>query len=164
MIKNPQLARRYARALYDASEGKADLGPIKIDPKTAEALQTPFLTYDALIKLIGFEPASEMIKNLLQLLCRRKRHFLLADIVEMYTVIQEEEQGIKRAQVTSAVSLDRATQDSLFKVITVISKAKSVKIHLTEDTDIIGGIVIRMGDNLIDGSVKSKLETFRHKF
>lgn len=163
MFKHPLLARKYASALHQATEGKADLSKLDLSSSKLSALKFPALSYAALIKIVG-EPSSPEVKNLLKLLARRKRHRLLPEIVKMYERISDEAQGIQHATVVSTVALERQSQDTIFEAVKKISSAKSVKLHLKEDTSLVGGIVIRIGDTLIDGSVKSKLEAFRQKF
>ena len=110
MTRSPLLARKYATALYDATSGKAALKSLaeKLPGLEAELARPQPSAEQALVLLGG--PTSLEITNLIKILVRRKRLRLLPEIVETYTLIAEEHQGIKRATVTVATPLDATTR------------------------------------------------------
>lgn len=163
-MKSPLLSGRYAKALYEATDGKADLSAIAAKLPDAAVLAAPSIPYDKLSKVLGAESQSKEIQNLLKLLCRRKRHSLLPEIIDMYELHLEEKQGIQRATVSSAVKLEAEAIKKLESLVMNLSGAKSVKLDTNENSAMLGGFVLRIGDNLIDGSVKTRLEEFRNRF
>ncbi len=167
-MKNPLLARRYAKALFDATTGKAGLdhlaGRFNV-PEMQAALDRPHLALKTLYQLLGGEPADHALRNLCSILVRRKRAGLLPEIAETYARIQEESQGIKRVEVTSAIALDgKAQQQLVSELMKVVTGTKQVLLEEKVDPAIVGGVQIRIGDKLIDGSVQSRLQELRSKF
>jgi F-type H+-transporting ATPase subunit delta len=164
VLRNPLLARKYATALFEATKGKADLSAL--EPRiaaTAAELRRPTISLEEVINLIG-EPASKEIRNLLAILVRRKRHVILGEIVEAYKMIQEESQGIHRASVTVAAEPSAGIRAHIEKAAASILNAKTVKLEINVNPYLIGGMMLRCGDQLIDGSVSTKLEAFRARF
>lgn len=117
-----------------------------------------------LVKALGGEPATKELRNLLKLLCRRKRHFLLPELLSAYQTKVERAAGLFRANVTAPVAIDSAAQAKLEALVARISGARSVKLDVEIDPAILSGFIVRAGDNLIDASGKSRLEEFRSKF
>ena len=66
------------------------------------------------------------------------------------------ERGIVRVEVVTAVDLDRAQQDDISKRLTEVT-GKEVRMEYRTDPTILGGMVIRIGDQVIDGTIRSKL-------
>lgn len=164
-MKSPLLAKKYARALFEASKGKADLKAVAEKlPAIAAIFARPSLSYAQLVKALGAEPDQSEVQNLLKVVCRRKRHKFLPEIVEAYTLEAEQAVGIHRAEVTTATKAEPAALERMKALVTRLTRAQSVKLDVKERPDMIGGVVIRIGDNLIDGSVKSRLEEFRSRF
>lgn len=166
-MKSPLLARRYAKALYDATEGKADLSvyaPRFAVPEMQTALDRPHLSLKDLCALLGGEPADQSVRNLLSILARRKRAGLLPEIAEMYVLLKEEAQGIRRVEVTTAVALDGKAQQALVSELTKIVQARQVVLQPRVDPELVGGLQVRIGDRLIDGSVSGRLQELRSKF
>jgi F-type H+-transporting ATPase subunit delta len=80
----------------------------------------------------------------------------LPRIVEIFQQMYNKEKGILEAEVTSAVPLDAAHQKRVSEELSKIT-GKSVQLHLREDPAILGGIIARIGDQLIDASVATRL-------
>lgn len=167
-MKNPLLARRYAKAFFDATQGKATLAHLAQRfgvPEMQAALDRPHLALKTLYQLLGGEPADPSLRNLCSILVRRKRAGLLPEISETYERIQEESRGIKRVEVTSAVTLDgKAQQQLVGELMRVVPGAKQVLLDQKVDPTLVGGVQIRIGDKLIDGSVESRLQELRSRF
>lgn len=165
MSRSPLLARKYARALFDATHGRADLAGLgELARKDPAILARPGITKKEIHAMIGGEPKSSEIRNFLAILLRRKRLRLLPEILETYELIAEEEAGIKRAAVTVASELGAAERAKLETALAATHRAKKMKLDVRTDPSIVGGITIRVGDRLVDGSVKSVLEEFRSRF
>ena len=77
-----------------------------------------------------------------------------------YDRMLDDDQGIVRSIVTTAVALDSAQQQDIAAQLSRVS-GKNVQMEHRVDPDIIGGMVIRIGDRIIDGSVRSKLRGLR---
>lgn len=163
-MKNPLLAGRYARALFAATDGKADISDlVKLGADPAK-LRQPSLRYPEMVKRLGREPATDPIRNLLKLLARRKRHELIPEIVEAYNLCVERAAGIGRAEVTAASALAQETLERIKKLVAGLMQVREVKLKVREEKELVGGMVIKIGDNLFDGSVRARLDGFRARF
>ena len=163
MLKNPSLTKRYAKGLFEATKGTIDLARLEAGLIGKEKeLSRPRMTVNELIKLCGFEPPRP-VRALLAILIRRKRQKLLPEIAEAYRIISEEMQGIKRAEVTTAVPLNSKTKKRIEEELTKKYDANKVIVNNRVDKSIIGGLRIKFGDTLIDGSVETFLNVFRSR-
>lgn len=165
-MKNPLLAERYARALFDATGGKADIADLsrRVGSLEPDQLRRPTLGYEMLVKALGADPNSSELKNLLKLLCRRKRHWLLPEILLAYETRVEKSNGIARARVLAPVEPDAETRKKLEGLVAGITSAKTVRLDVEVEPELLSGFVVRVGDNLIDASGRTRLEEFRSRF
>lgn len=103
------------------------------------------------------QPAAQ---TLLRMLIQRRRISLLPDIVSLFTERAMEARGIVLVDVTTADALDDAgvelVRERLKRIV-----GKDVELRLHHDASLIGGIVARIGDQVIDGSVASQLRRLR---
>jgi F-type H+-transporting ATPase subunit delta len=126
-----------------------------------ETLEDPKLT-DADQQRIVLEKlpqgvVTDLATNFLLLLVQRGRLSLLPRIVELYQQMYNKEKGIIVAEVTTAVPLDDAHKKRVSDQIARITGGKEVDLRLKEDPRILGGIITRIGDELIDASVANRL-------
>ncbi|RMH59961.1 MAG: ATP synthase F1 subunit delta [Candidatus Hydrogenedentota bacterium] len=156
------LARRYARALADATDCRSDLPKLEpILPRIERRLQLPLLNERELLDLLSGLHLDPITRNLLRLLCKKKRHALLPEILAAYHEIAEERAGIRRAEITTAVPISDEKKKLIENLVRSLSGAKRVSLATAEDPEIIGGLILKIGDTLLDGSVRSKLAAFR---
>ena len=96
------------------------------------------------------------------LLLRKKRLRFVNEIAVEFQKLVEQEQGLQRAQVVSAIPLERAEVSRLHAEL---ERTTGKKIVLTEsvDSSLVGGAYVRLGDRIIDRSVKTLLETISHQ-
>ncbi len=94
--------------------------------------------------------------NFIKLLVQRGRLSSLPRIVEIFGEMYNREKGIVIADVTTAVPLDDAHQKEVADKLAKIT-GKTVQLRLHTDPSILGGIITRIGDELIDASVASRL-------
>ncbi|MFA7209519.1 MAG: ATP synthase F1 subunit delta [Parcubacteria group bacterium] len=100
---------------------------------------------------------SLVVANFLKLLRKNGQMKSAGKIIDNFSAIWNKENGIVEADVTSREALDRASQDGIKKFIMEKYAAKEVIISNIVDEDIRGGIIIRIGDELIDASVRRRL-------
>ena len=167
MLRDPA-AKRYAQAAFELARGKAELDVWERDLSAlGEALTTPgamlFLVsrqmseeakQDFLRRVIG-QPAP-LVWNLLRLLSEKNRLGLLPQIIEAFQQLVDEERGIAHAQVVTAVPMSGEERAAVARRLSELT-GKQVQIETREDPEILGGLVARIGDRLIDGSTKTKL-------
>lgn len=165
-------ARRYTQALKEiAQETKTfeawqrDLGTLNAlasDPQVVAFLTSPgvqdaekFTAVDAVLG--DLQPEA---RTLFHMLIERRRLSLLPDIVELFDEAVNEARGVVLVDVTTADALDDAGEALVRERMKSIV-GKEVELRLHTDASIIGGIVARIGDQVIDGSVLSQLRRLR---
>lgn len=99
-------------------------------------------------------------RNLVRLLIERNRTEIIPQIREIFDDQVRAERGIVIAEVTTAERLNAAEQDLVREKLQALT-GKTVQLATHVDPEIIGGIIIRIGDQVIDGSVRNKLEKLR---
>jgi F-type H+-transporting ATPase subunit delta len=163
-------ARRYAQAVFDLAKAKGTLEQWRADlaalnslfgsEQIVSALEDPKLTDEARSKVIGdllaAQKMSPLAANFIRLLAERRRLALLPRIVEVFGEMYNKEKGIVIAEVTTAVPLDEAHQKRVADQLARIT-GKTVQVRTRTDPRILGGIITRIGDELIDASVASRL-------
>lgn len=96
------------------------------------------------------------------LLLRKKRLRDVDEIAKLFQALVEKAQGLQRAQLVSAVPM---TRDEVTRLHAELERTTGKKIVLTESVDasLVGGAYVRIGDRIIDRSVKTLLETISHQ-
>jgi len=165
-------AARYADALFSIARERntADawgaelqrLGAVLGDPDTLHLLGAPGLSVkqkqQALATIAG--PFSREVGSMLTILIERKRIDQIPALAEAFADLTREAKGIELADVTTAVALSDADQRGVSQWLTrYLGHAVEVRYHV--DPDLIGGLVARVGDQLIDASIRTRLDTLR---
>ena len=168
---NLQLARKYSKAMFELAqeEGKLipfgdELASVKKDlasaPQLKGYLANPQIQRqdkkELLRKLFEGE-LSGTVLNFLYLLVDKRRIELFDAIEDIYRSLSNEARGIVVADVTSAQELTSAQQEKIQKKLANVT-GKEVTLRTHRDESLIGGVVVRIGDKRIDGSVKGRLE------
>lgn len=104
-----------------------------------------------------------VIKKFVELIAQKDMLAKADKIAAQFVKIWNEKHGIVEAQVASANGLDKASVKLLENYITKLSGAKEVLISEKIDKNILGGVVIRYGDKVVDGSLKTSLEELKNK-
>jgi len=167
-------AKRYAQAVFQIAQqsGEYDkwlsdletLGSLKKDNIYYKALEDPALTYEGKARLLRelFSGISPMAVNLVSLLIERRILGILPGIRQEFQGLLDAYRGIERATVSTAIPLDdderRQLEDRLENVT-----GKKVAVTTTVNPALIGGIVVRFGGKLLDGSTRSKLEALKRE-
>jgi len=174
-MKNLAIARRYAKALLliGKEDGKAEkyreeleliAGLIGNEPELAQTLTNPL--YDtagrknvlkAVIKKLKL---SKVTSSFLLLLFDKGRIGFVRNINEFYHKLADELKGVARASLVSATEL---SSETIEKIRTALSKktGKKIVLEVEQDPGLIGGIVTRMGDLVLDGSIKTQMLNIR---
>ena len=170
------VARRYAHAMFElALEGdildslESDLkGVLEIVegyPELQRIIYHPQVTSKDKKELVGnifSEYISPVAKNSLFFLIDRRRESFLGDIVAAFILLANQHRNIVEVHVTSAVEMNEKEQKNLAKVLDKLA-GKKVQPEYAVDPSLIGGVVVRIGDRVIDGSVKTRLATLRDR-
>ena len=174
-MKISRISRKYARAFFEAvkAEGKTRETLTQLQsvsavlesdqPELRTLLSHPRISPDRKAELVekvfGKEVSADALR-LLQVLARRNRFDKLPGIVWALDAMVLASEGKARAIVTSALPLDdKQKQDLLHRLGTMTGKF--IDLSLKVDPSLIGGLVIQVGDRLVNGSVKFQLEKLR---
>lgn len=170
-MKQTILARRYAKAIFSIGQEQATYdqynevlqglaGLYASHPEVADAVTNPLYPLDVKEKVMQGMVASMgvdvVIGNFLNLLVRKKRAALLPEIAEAYQSMVDGAKNISHGNVISAVELSDALQANVQKVLEKLT-GKKVKLTTSVDPSIIGGIIAKVGDLVLDGSIKTQL-------
>ena len=170
-MKQTILARRYAKALFalgkenDAYEAfnetlQGVAGLYTSSPEVADALTNPLYPVDVREKvmsgLISSLGVDKISANFLNLLVEKKRAEILPEIAEEFKIMVDEEKNISHGSVTSAVELSDELQAKVQATLEKIT-GKKVELSTHVDPSLIGGIVAKVGDLVLDGSIKTQL-------
>jgi F-type H+-transporting ATPase subunit delta len=169
-----ELVRGYAEALFSVAEAEGELEAVEAQlyafakmverqTRVREALHDPALPAEnkkGLIRDTLGERANPIAVNLLSFLVDQGRARDVERIVERLAEIAAERRARAVAEVRSAVPLDR---DRRRRLAEALSKAtgRQVEVKVVVDPTVIGGVVARVGDEIFDGSVKSRLDEAR---
>jgi F-type H+-transporting ATPase subunit delta len=168
-----ELAQVYGRSLFGVArdQGKLDelreqLGLVADALAENRELQmfffSPYFSTEekqqALARVI--DGGDEILMNFLALLIENHRMPVIFRIRDQYERLWDEENRTLPVEVTSAIELDPATTESLGKVIGERTGRKVV-LEARVDPDILGGVVVRVGNSILDASIRNRLEQLR---
>ncbi len=170
-MKQTILARRYSKALFavgkeqDAFEQYSEVlqglkGLFDSKPEVVDALTNPLYPMETKEKVMAALAESagvdKIMSNFLNLLVQKKRAEILPEIAEEFQIMVNEEKNIVHGSVVSAVELN---SDLQAKVQATLEKLTGKKVELSTSVDpsIIGGIIAKVGDLVLDGSIKAQL-------
>ena len=103
-----------------------------------------------------------LLRNLMSLLTYRNDLRIASAVLEQYRVSADEALGQETAEVTTAVELRDNEKEKLSQALSSLI-GKSVNLNLKVDPEILGGFRARVGDRLIDGTLKSRFERLRQE-
>jgi len=170
-VSQTTVAERYARAILELADESKQLSQVTNEIRSiadayGESEELRALTAnpaveggarDALLRDLGARLAlSPIAMNAVRLMARRGRLSVLPEVAEMLGRLADQKAGVLRAVVISARPL---TEEYYERLSAELSKRTNRKILLErrEDPTLIGGVVTRIGDHTIDGSLKGRL-------
>ncbi|MDY6831078.1 MAG: ATP synthase F1 subunit delta [Thermodesulfobacteriota bacterium] len=174
-MKNYVIQRRYAKALMligkednNAEQYKEELNGfvsvLDMEKAFEGAITNPLYPVEARRKVLDMVieklGVSVMMRSFLTLLFEKRRIQHVRGINEVYQNLVDELKGIVRADVVSACEL---SDDVVEKIRASLSKmtGKQVVVDIAQDPTLIGGIVTKVGDMVLDGSIKTQLSNMK---
>jgi len=163
-------ARPYARAVFDLasesgtvsdwSEALALMAVVATDAGVQDMLDNPQVGRtqkgDLMLQIVGDKLNSKQ-QNLLKLLAENGRLRELPEVAQQFETFRAEAEGKVEAEVVTAFELS-AEQEKTIADMLKSKLGRDVSITISTDESLIGGVVIKAGDTIIDGSMKSQLE------
>lgn len=101
--------------------------------------------------------ASPYLRNFLLLLVDKRRIFFLPEILQQYLALLRQLNQTVLAEVTSAVALTEDQQQAVTEKVLALTKARQVELATKVDSDLIGGVIIKVGSQVIDSSIRGQL-------
>jgi F-type H+-transporting ATPase subunit delta len=174
---NGAVSSRYAAALTDVAlkhnggeRIKADVGSF-VEAFSASAdlrnfLETPAVGYEAkqnvIRKLAERMELSPEVRNFIQLLVLNRRTHLLSEIQQAFLSDLNARMGIAEADVKSAREMSAPEKERLIRALEERT-GKKIQARFGEDASLLGGVVVRVGSTIYDGSVREQLTRLRQK-
>lgn len=171
------MARRYATALADVATERSEARQVQeelsawemmmnANPMLLEVFSNPTIPYEqkrkVLTSLIERTRLRQTTANFLQVLLRNQRLTNLPEVNRRFAQVLDERSGVVSAEVTTARVVPEEQQEALRARLSAIT-GKQVRLSFTTDTELIGGIVTRIGSTIYDGSVRTQLQQVKQR-
>lgn len=168
------ISRVYATALFELAEDGGALEErveevrflldvLDREEKLRNVLESPKIDAgkkEKLLRQILGEEISRDLRRLMILLVRKNRQFFAKDILEAFVELYRESKGRIRAKVTTAVPLEEETAARLAEGL-ASRTGKEITLDRKVDADLMGGVVVRFGDYIVDGSLKTRIRKMK---
>lgn len=168
------IVRRYAEALFRTAEQQGLVEKVEADllqiqeilrdnPRLQRALKAPTLSIqqkNGLLDATLGERISPLTRRFLHLLVEKRRESALQEAPGEFHRLADRARGRSQVQVWSATPLSD-DQSSRLRSALEQRTGKSIVLHLNVDPELLGGVVVQVGDTIIDGSIRNKLTQLR---
>lgn len=144
------------RALGEAIEESRDLSKLISSPLYSRSQQAAAMK--AICEKAG---TGELTRNLVLLMAEKRRLFALPEVIRLYGELMADHRGEITAEVTAAQKLSDAQQKALSEKLKA-SVGSDVKLNITVDEGLIGGLVVKVGSRMIDTSIRSRLAALKN--
>jgi F-type H+-transporting ATPase subunit delta len=166
-----EIAQPYAQALMSVAgsnnlteefgeDARSLLSLLSSSEQLRNFFANPFIVAEnkkAVIKQVFGEGANTYFRNFLMLLVDRRRISLLDGICQQYLALLRQRNQTVLAEVISAVPLTDEQKESVKQKVVSMTKAQSVELDSKIDRDLIGGVIIKVGSQVIDASLQGQL-------
>ena len=170
MAESVTIARPYAEALFRVakesgnlvkwSESVTKLGQLAANPEARAAISDPNVAEAQLVDLFRSACGTAVdaeLSNFIQLLSKNDRLALLPEIGALYESYKQAEEGFKDATIYSAFPIDASQVNALVPQLEAVFKSR-LEASVAVDPELIGGIKVIVGDQMLDASVRGKLD------
>lgn len=177
-MSEQRAASRYAKSILDLAQERGNLPQVKEDmdlfAKTLEQnrdlrllLRNPIVKHDkklAILRAIFGGKVSEVTEKFFTIITQHNRESALEWVATEFQSQYERLRGIQVAQVTTAQPLTPALREEVTELVRHQSGLQSITLTEKVDESLIGGFVLRIGDQQIDDSVRNRLRKLRGEF
>lgn len=176
-MKNTRVARRYAQALMMTADSPKAIDEIAANLETIKnfygefrglrlLIQSPVVSAQkklAVMHELFGNRISKGTMSFLELLTEKKREGALPEIIEQFSALRDVKYGIVNVDVASAVEISAQQEKGLAEKLEQYTN-KKVRVRFSLDKALQGGLVIKIGDTVLDASIKRQLELMREQF
>ncbi|GHH98804.1 F0F1 ATP synthase subunit delta [Neobacillus kokaensis] len=175
-MSSSMVAKRYALALLQIAKEKQLLGVMLEDlrvikevagytPELKAVLHSSKLTKETKKAVLSqaFASVNVYVLNTLLLLVDRQREDYLAAVADEFLALANEEMGVAEADVYSTRALSDAEREAVSAVFAAKVGKKALNIKNFVDSDLLGGLRLRIGNRIYDGSLRGKLDRLERK-
>ncbi len=170
------IAKRYATAVFELAKESRSLKTLEADVEALDGALTqsadlrslitsPVYSRDqvttAITAVAKKMNLSQIVTGTLGLMASKRRLFALPQVLTALRVLIAEEKGEVTAEITSAKALTKAQEAELAKTLKA-RVGKEIKLKLTVDESLIGGLVIKVGSQMIDTSIRAQLAALKN--
>jgi F-type H+-transporting ATPase subunit delta len=174
-LSEEQVARVYAQALFDAARDAGVVEPVRRElgeffaalaasDSLRNVLGDPQVETSAKTRVLAevTRGGQQLLANTLQLMLERGRFAAVPELNSAYDALAIVEEGVVEVEVTSAAELSPETEK---KIAARIKEATGRRVEMARriDPSILGGLVLRIGDVIVDGSVKARIRQLRRR-
>lgn len=166
------VSKTYGEALFELAAEEHILDSLREEIEILEDIIQEHPDFDGLMKHPGIPKQeklqvlenvlkgriSENLLGFLELIITKERYKQLPDIFRYYTDKVKASQGIGVAYVTTAIALDKAQEKAVEERLLQTTSCRQMEMHFAEDSSLIGGMVIRIGDRVVDSSIRTSLD------
>ncbi len=153
----PSRAAEELRAFEAALKESRDLRHVLLSPAIA-----PLRKRAVVDRLAQSLAASRPVRNFLKVVVDHRRAADLGEIIRAFETLMDERMGVQRVDVASARELDQAQREELSRGLEA-GTGKKVRLNVSLDPELIGGVVARIGSTVYDGSVRGRLQTLARR-
>ena len=170
------MAGRYATALFELAREQNAIDTVKVNLERFDAmvaeiadlarlLRSPVLSADerkrALSGVLDKVGIDGIAANFLKLVATNRRLFAARDMVKAYRALVAKHKGEVTAEVTLAETPNPQHLDAIKGALKAVTR-KDVQVDVTVDPSIIGGLIVKLGSRMVDGSLRTKLNSIKH--
>lgn len=176
MIRDRGVALRYANALFGAAKKRGELDTVIGDLESIVALERTSTSLqkflespsvletdkEAMVRTVLRGRVSELVLQFVKLMLRKGRIGNFPIVLDPFRKLVEAELGVVRAEVASAAPVTSEELEQLRTRLAALT-GKKVKLETKVDAGLLGGVVVTIGDRVIDGSVRHRLSELREE-
>ena len=170
------IARRYAKALKEEAEGLGIIEQVDDDValireslnasrELLQFFQSPVISREkkaSVVSELFGERVEKTTLHFLLLMVEKRREYALLEVVSAYMALRDEQRGVVNVSVRAARAMGEEEEKELIATIEGMIQ-KSVRLESSVDASLMGGLVVRIGDTVYDGSFSNQLQSLRER-
>jgi F-type H+-transporting ATPase subunit delta len=177
-MPNPRLAGRYAKSLIDLAIEKGQLDAIYNDMLVLQAacngskelvnlLKSPIIKADKKDKIMDAITAGKITvitASFIKLMLRKERESYLPEVITAFIEQYKVNKGIHTVKLTTAMAVSDELKAEIMDKVKAGKHLAQIELHTEVDEALIGGFVLEVGDQMVDGSVAYELNNIKKQF